>query len=44
MLAELTDPRKTSEAKAQQIDQDGQADLLDHERHALARDAAARRC
>ena len=36
MLASLTDPRKTTEEQAQQLIKHGQADLLDHERHALA--------
>ena len=41
MLASLTDPRKTTEEQAQQLIRDREADLLDHERHALARDRRA---
>ena len=38
MLASLTDPRKTTEAQAQQLIKTREADLLAHERHALDRD------
>ena len=43
-LASLTDPRKTTEDAGAAADQDGEADLLAHERRALDRDAAAPRC
>jgi hypothetical protein len=38
MLNALTDPRKTTEEQARGAHEHGEADLLVHERHALARD------
>ena len=39
---QLTDPRKTTEAQAQELLEDGQADLLADQRHALARERRSR--
>ena len=44
ITARLSDPRRVGEAEARSPDRRGQADLLGHRRHALARKPAAPRC
>ncbi len=44
MLAKLGDPRKDRRRRRQTVDPHREADLLDQQRHSLARDRRARKC